>query len=148
MTPEELKRIIGAPRSATHERARPSSDDCDWHSPGRRDRTPCKPLTERIAQLEKQIEKIERRKYVGVEADCASEQDWMIVPSIVDANRPPEESELADVTSRRKYRTPSHYLIRTEHFLLSDFDQQFPQPFMLSIPIKSRMPASEDFDCR
>jgi hypothetical protein len=66
MTPEELKRIIGAPRSATHERARPSSDDCDWHSPGRRDRTPCKPLTERIAQLEKQIEKIERRKYVGV----------------------------------------------------------------------------------
>jgi hypothetical protein len=26
----------------------------------------CKPLTERIAQLEKQIEKLERRKYVGV----------------------------------------------------------------------------------
>jgi hypothetical protein len=26
----------------------------------------CKPLTERIAQLERQIEKIERRKYIGV----------------------------------------------------------------------------------
>jgi hypothetical protein len=26
----------------------------------------CKPLTERLAQLDKQIEKIERRKYVGV----------------------------------------------------------------------------------